>query len=55
VRRRSWRRYRLADSIHQEVGTEVGVITGVVPVPAVPAVPARPPTTAVLSGLNRTS
>jgi hypothetical protein len=40
---------RLADSIHQCVGTAVGVLAGVAPVPA------RPPTTAVLSGVNRTS
>jgi len=58
VRRRSCRRYRLADSIHQDVGAEVGVLTGVVPVVVpVPVVPvlALPPTVAVLSGVNRTS
>ena len=51
VRRRSWRRQRLADWTHQWVAAAVGVTTGVVPVP----VKALPPTTAVLSGVNRTS
>ena len=64
VRRRSGRRYRLADSIHQEVPTTavpVPVVVPVVPVPVVPVVVpvvpvlAPPPTTEVLSGVNRTS
>jgi hypothetical protein len=61
VRRRSCRRYRPADSIHQEVGAVFGVLT-VVPAPVVPVVVpvvvpwlAIPPTTEVLSGVNRTS
>jgi hypothetical protein len=61
VHRRSWRRYRPADSIHQEVGAVFGVLT-VVPVPVVPVVVpvvvpwlALPPTAEVLSGVNKTS